>query len=30
MTNEEIWKPIQGYEGIYEVSNFEYKPIETL
>lgn len=21
MTNEEIWKPIQGYEGIYEVSN---------
>lgn len=21
MNNEEIWKPIQGYEGIYEVSN---------
>lgn len=21
MTNEEIWKPIQGYNGIYEISN---------
>lgn len=19
---EEVWKPIKGYEGIYEVSNF--------
>ena len=21
ITNNEIWKPVKGYEGIYEVSN---------
>lgn len=21
MTEEEIWKPVVGYEGLYEVSN---------
>lgn len=24
---EEIWKPIKGYEGFYEVSNFGRKKV---